>query len=287
MSPARKETPMAAPQLLFEEMTRDALSAVAPAALAVIPVGATEQHGPHLPAGTDTMHAEHVARQAAARIADRVPVVVTPTLAFGNSPHHLPFGATISLSTGTFARVLADIGSSLVMAGFRRMFVVNGHGGNHELIQLMARDLALEHAIAVGAASWWAIARDALIAAGAAQDMRLPGHAGAFETSVVLALRPDLVAEPRPHRDDTAIGDPLALWSGCRVEIPGWWQGIDGYTDSPARGTARDGRRFLEAGISAVADAMLGFIKTTTTASQVLPRSEPERPGAPGQEGRQ
>jgi len=254
---------MSAGLLLFEEMTRDALSAIAASALAVVPVGATEQHGPHLPAGTDAMHAEHVARGAAARIADRVPVVVTPTLAFGCSPHHLPFGATISLSAGTLARVLHDIGVSLAAAGFRRLFVVNGHGGNHELIQVAARDMALQLSISVACGSWWAIARDTLVAAGAAQDARLPGHAGGFETSLMLALRPGLVAEPRPHRDVSAMGDPLAFWSGTRVETPWAWQSIDGYTDSPARGTAERGRRFLEAGMQAVAEAMLGFMETT------------------------
>jgi creatinine amidohydrolase len=240
-------------------MTRQALREVAPSALAVLPIGATEQHGPHLPAGTDAMHAEHVARGAAARIADRTPVVVAPTLAFGCSPHHLPFGATISLSTGTLSRVLHDIGSSLVAAGFRQLFVVNGHGGNHELIQLMARDLALEYPVSVGVGSWWAIAWDALVAAGACDDGRLPGHAGAFETSVVLALRPDLVGEPRPHRDGYPVSNPRGFSPPYRVEAHGSWQQIDGYTDSPDRGTAERGQRFLDLGIRAVADAMIDF----------------------------
>jgi len=250
---------MAAAPLLFAELTRQALREVAPSALAVLPVGATEQHGPHLPAGTDAMHAEYVARGASARIADRVPVVVTPTLAFGCSPHHIPFGATISLSTDTLGRVLHDIGSSLVAAGFRQIFVVNGHGGNHELIQLMARDLALELPVAVAAGSWWAIAWDALVAGGASDDGRLPGHAGAFETSIVLALRPDLVREPRPHRDDYAGSDPRGFAPPYRVETHGSWQQIDGYTDSPDRGTSDRGQHFLELGIQAVADAMLVF----------------------------
>lgn len=276
---------MPAALLLFEEMTREALREVAPSALAVIPVGATEQHGPHLPAGTDAMHAEQVARGAAARVAEHLPVIVTPTLAFGCSPHHLPFGATISLSAATFTGVLRDIGASLSIAGFRRLFIVNGHGGNHELIRQMARDLTLELAVSVAAGSSWAIAKDELIAAGAAHDGRLPGHAGAFETSVVLALRPDLVAPTRPHRDSTATGDPLGFWSEYRVETPGSWQAIDGYTDSPDRGSPERGRRFLEAGISAVAAAMLGFIETTgdKSAGSARPWRQPQRPT--GQEG--
>jgi creatinine amidohydrolase len=271
---------MPAALLLFEEMTREALRVVAPSALAVIPVGATEQHGPHLPAGTDAMHTEHVARSAAARVAEHTPVVVTPTLAFGCSPHHLPFGATISLSAGTLTQVLRDIGSSLAGAGFRRLFIVNGHGGNDELIRLMARDLALELGVSAAAGSWWAIAKDDLIAAGAAQCGRLPGHAGAFETSVVLALRPDLVAATRPHRESSATGDPLGFWSACRVETPGSWQAIDGYSDSPDRGSPERGRRFLEAGISAVAAAMLGFVETSSNnaVGSASPWRQPQQP---------
>jgi creatinine amidohydrolase len=255
---------MASVPLFFEEMTREALQQVAPTALAVIPVGATEQHGPHLPAGTDVMHTEHVAHAAAARIADRIPVVVTPTLPFGCSPHHVPFGATISLSAETLARVLHDLGTSIAAAGFRYLFVVNGHGGNHELISLMARDLALKLPLAVAAGSWWAIARDALMSEGGGQIGRLPGHAGAFETSIVLALRPDLVREPMPHRDGPVAGDLVTFGSPYRTELPGSWQRIDGYTDSPDLGTAGRGQRFLEAGIQAVAAAMLAFIQAAT-----------------------
>jgi len=249
--------------LLFEELTRSQLREIGPSALAVLPVGATEQHGPHLPSGTDAMHAEHVARAAAARIADRALVVVTPTLAFGSSPHHLPFGATLSLSTQTFSSVLHDLCTSLTGAGFRRIFILNGHGGNHELIQITARDLALAYPVSVAAGSWWAIAWDALVAGGACEAGRLPGHAGGFETSVVLALRPDLVHEPLPHRDSFPATDPRAFGAAYRTEISDAWLRIDGYSDSPDRGTAEQGRRFLELGIGAVADALLEFAERT------------------------
>ena len=83
--------------LLFAELTRTELAALAPLALAVVPLGATEQHGPHLPTGTDSLHAEWVARDAAQQASAEIQLVVTPTLPFGSSEHHFPFGATISL----------------------------------------------------------------------------------------------------------------------------------------------------------------------------------------------
>ena len=245
--------------LLFEELTRVQLRQIAPSTLAILPVGATEQHGPHLPTGTDAMHAEYVARAAAARIADRTPVVVTPTLTFGSSPHHLPFGATLSLTSQTFSSVLHDLGTSLIGAGFRQIFILNGHGGNHELIQIAARDLALAHPVSVAAGSWWSIAWDMLTASGACETGRLPGHAGAFETSVVLALRPELVHEPRPHRDHFPASDPRGYATAYRTEIHDAWLKIDGYSDSPDRGTTEQGKHYLELAVVAVADALLEF----------------------------
>ena len=265
--------------LLFEELTRVEMREIAPSALAVLPVGATEQHGPHLPSGTDAMHAEYVARAAAARIAAQTPVVVTPTLAFGSSPHHLPFGATLSLTSQTFSSVLHDLCISLMGAGFRQIFILNGHGGNHELIQIAARDFALAHPVSVGAGSWWSIAWAALTAAGACEVGRLPGHAGAFESSVVLALRPELVHEPRPHRDQFPVSDPRGFAAAYRTETPDAWLRIDGYSDSPDRGTAELGLRYLNLAVEAVASALLEFAQATRDAGAHA-SGQPHEPGS-------
>ena len=103
----------------------------------------------------------------------------------------------MSISTETYYRVLVDLTESLITDGFRRIFIVNGHGGNHELIQLVARDVALRRDATIAAGSWWTIAWDALVQDGAADAGTFPGHSGAFETSLVQAMRPDLVVPPR------------------------------------------------------------------------------------------
>src|SRR3982074_919142 len=104
--------------LRFAEITRTDAVELAPKCLLVIPLGATEQHGPHLPVGTDSILVEEVASRAAARLAGVVPVVVAPALHFGSSAHHLPFGGTLSLETETYYRVLMDLGRSAVASGF-------------------------------------------------------------------------------------------------------------------------------------------------------------------------
>lgn len=246
--------------IFFADHTRERLNVLAPSALVLIPLGAVEQHGPHLPTGTDYYTVDHLAREAAKLLQPELPVLVTPALAFGSSDHHLPFGGTLSLSTQVYYSVLVDLLRSLSTCGFRRIFFLNGHGGNHEIMQLAARDLALQKKIAVGAASYWNLAWDALIATGA-HEFRLPGHAGRFETSLMLALRNECVSLDRPRRDDALGSDPRGF-SPMRIERHGSWQEIDGYSDSPASASAELGQSYLRVIVSAVASSLRDFYRT-------------------------
>lgn len=253
-------------RILFHELTRTEIGERARnGAIAILPTGATEQHGPHLPVGTDTFAVEAITRAAAASVADRVPVVVTPTLPFGCSPHHLPFGGTMSISTPVYAALLRELLTSLITDGFSRAIVINGHGGNHELVQLAVRDLALEYPVNFAAASYWQMAGTTLHEISESPGGRTPGHAGHFETSVIMALQPDLVVEPRPSRDDDpSLIDPVELTSRLRVERHDAWQRFDGYTDSPATASAEAGQRYVEAAVKAVAEVLERFQRATS-----------------------
>ena len=246
-------------RLLLQEITRTEARARAAETLLVWPVGALEQHGPHLPVGTDYLTVEALARRAAAKAADRIPVLVAPTLPFGSSHHHIPFGGTMSLGTEGYYRVAYDLVESLIVSGFRKIFIVNGHGGNSELLQLVARDLALKHPASVAAASYWTVAWEALVALDAHEPGRLPGHAGFFETSLMMALHPDLIREPLPHRDGVVGTDPRGFYAAYRAEHHGSWQAIDGYTDSPDRGDPERGKVYLAAVIDTLTAAMVDF----------------------------
>jgi creatinine amidohydrolase len=120
----------------------------------------------------------------------------------------------------------------------------------------------------VAAASYWTLAWDALVAAGAAEAGRFPGHAGAFETAVMLALWPALVTEPRaPHSTGQAV-ERRGMLAPYRAEHHGSWQRIDGYTDSPDQAQAEQGRRYLDAIIPVVGRAFVEFYQASR---QVLP----------------
>src|SRR5256886_16195757 len=125
-----------------------------------------------------------------------------------------------------------DIGRSAASGGFRRMFYLNGHGGNSELAQVAARDLGLELPLAVGAGSWWAMAYDALIEAGSPTIRTIPGHAGGFETAAMMAMAGHLVREQPPRRPDQPSADP-PFRSGYRTDGHGSGKAFGGFTLNP------------------------------------------------------
>lgn len=132
---------------IFADLTRPEVNRrVDDDALVVVPVGSTEQHGEHLPVNCDAFIAEMYARRAAALATERgVNVLVAPTLPYGYSPHHLAFGATITLRAETLCAVLRDILESLIADGVKRVLFVNAHGGNNPAIAMAANDVKRDH----------------------------------------------------------------------------------------------------------------------------------------------
>ena len=241
-------------------LTRDDVRELAPHATVILPTASTEQHGPHLPLNTDSTLGEAVCLRAAELASAEIPVVVAPMLAFGNSGHHLVFSA-ISLRSSTYIAVLNDVADSLVASGFRRIFVLNSHGGNDECVKLLTKDLVLRHQVAVAAGSYWQVAEEAILKAGGAEVGRVPGHSGGFETSMMMAVAPELVRRDRiPAKDpDPPAISAQGIAKGLMVQKAGEWQRIGGYSDAPSRASSEAGKTLLEAISRAVADAIVAF----------------------------
>jgi creatinine amidohydrolase len=185
--------------ILWQDLTSPELGELAQAGAAVIvPVGAIEQHGPHMPVSTDITSADAVARLAAASI-EEFPVLVAPPVWWGVSPHHMAFPGTISLSTETFINLLCEICRSIAAHGFRRILLLNGHGGNAELIGVSAIKLS-EEGLFVAAASYFAMITEDLRVIG---ESPLGGmsHACEMETSLLLAIRPERVHMDRAVKE--------------------------------------------------------------------------------------
>ena len=229
------------------ELNRDELARVAPQAVTVVPVGSIEQHGHHIAVSSDTAKITLLAERACAEVSSDTAVLLTPTQCFGASDHHLPYGATLSLTTQTLRTVLMDIVRSIAKAGCRRVLLLNGHGGNAATCGEVAPDGAREYGIIVATASAWQLVQQP------PEFAVSPGHAGACETSVLLAVAPDLVQMDRARPPTSPL--PRSL-PGLLIEEPDLWERIDGLSDDPRDADAEVGRRLFEASVTAVATAI-------------------------------
>lgn len=250
---------MTAAYLELARMTRDEVSERAASAVLLVPTAATEQHGPHLPLGTDTMIGEAVAREALGRVAADTTFVLAPVMPYGSSHHHLIYSA-LSLATGSYLACISDLLTSAIASGFRRVYVLNAHGGNVECVRLAARDVALAHDAVIGSCSYWDVSRLAIAAAGIVPEGLVPGHAGQFETSLMLALAPELVRLDRAPTG--AHRGPLgaeARSAGSVVQAHGDWARTRGFTDVPEAPSAELGRRLLGIVGEQVAAALTEF----------------------------
>jgi creatinine amidohydrolase len=171
---------------------RDAKAAFATARVALVPVGSTEQHGPHMTLDTDSAIAEAFAR----RLGDALDAdaILCPAIRLGMSEHHLAFAGSLSLRAPTLLGLVQDVVESLAHHGLRRVLLVNGHGGNQDALRLAARQAARDTTSEVAALMWAGLAAD-LIAERAATSFH--SHACDIETSVALAIAPQVVLADR------------------------------------------------------------------------------------------
>lgn len=160
----------------------------------VVPVGSVEQHGHHLPVITDTLLVDAIVHGGAESLRDDVPVLVTPPVWSGFSPHHLSFGGTLSLEFEHLRRVLEDVGRTGLENGFDAICFVNGHGGNAALIDAVVSTLGTKTDAEVLGTTYFTLATSEI---SALRDSESGGmaHGGEYETSLMLYLRPDLVVE--------------------------------------------------------------------------------------------
>jgi creatinine amidohydrolase len=224
-------------------------------ALAVLPVGSLEQHGPHLSVITDTRTAWEVSIRAARLVADKMPVVVLPGMWTGMSEHHLPFGGTISLNFNEFRAVLTGVVRSLRAIGFARLLVVNGHGANIEPLAVACRELAHEFGLPVVATTPWHVAAEQIAAL--METARGVQHACEAETSVMLAVVPDLV---RTDRLEDAVRQAPPPILG-RPGFSRFWSfaeraPVTGVRGDPRPATAAKGEAMLQAMAEATAAAV-------------------------------
>lgn len=216
--------------------------------VALLPVGATEQHGPHLPLSTDTVLAEGMSRLAAGATA--APVLVLPAISIAKSDEHVGFAGTLTLDGPTLLAMLEQIGASVARAGLRRLVCLNAHGGNVPVLQMLSRSLRLRHDMLVVTAGW--ISMGFPDGAVSPQEQAEGIHAGLVETAAMLHFRPDLVDMAqakhfRPASVDVAAGNRVLRMLG---PVGMGWRAEDLHPDGAAgdaRGATADlGARIVD-----------------------------------------
>ncbi len=161
--------------------------------LIIQPIGAVEQHGPHLPLIVDAAIATAVVGQALHKLNSAIPAYALPTLYYGKSNEHWRFPGTVTLSAQTLTAVLMEMAQSLYSAGFRKLLLINGHGGQPQVLEIVARDLRQQHGdLMVFPLFVWGAPHCTAEVVGE-QEYERGLHAGDVETSVMLALMPQQV----------------------------------------------------------------------------------------------
>jgi creatinine amidohydrolase len=252
--------------MLWHEQTWPGIDALDKNLPVIVPLGSIEQHGRHLPLCVDTTQVTAIAERAEKALGDAV--LLLPTLWLGCSDHHKDFPGTISVRPSLYSEMIKSVARSVLRARFTRIFFLNGHGGNETpgaqaLTELVGEDDAADAAYLVFA-SWWQVGRDAL--APAKNGMTTPAltHACEYETSLMLALRPDLVKLLEAREQPPVLTSPwLQAGGGGRVRMFRRFHRLtaSGSTGRPTAATEAKGQAMLEA----VTNDVVAFVREFAT----------------------
>lgn len=233
----------------WDELTTFDFAGLDPArTIAVMPVGSTEQHGPHLPLSVDVRIMEGVLEETLRRLPEDCTVLVLPTLPVGKANEHQRFAGTLTLSAATLIQMWTEIGESVLRAGVRKLMILNGHGGQSQIGDIVGRELRVRHNALVVPVNWWSVRKTP--EAFTPDEYTYGIHGGAEETSVMMHLHPDLVrtqhlADFVPRSLEKREAFPLLYGQGVRHA----WEAADlhpqGAMGNATLATAEEGARIV------------------------------------------
>ena len=183
--------------------------------VAILPVAAIEQHGPHLPVSVDATLNAAILERALAQLPEDCPVTALPAMPVGKSNEHLAYPGTLSLSADTLIRLWTEICECVHAAGVRKLVIFNSHGGQPQIMDIVSRDLRVRKRMLVVLANWYQMVDPAPWFD--SDELRYGIHAGGIETSMMLHVRPDLVQMDRAQRFASA---PKAIHDAFRHMEP-------------------------------------------------------------------
>lgn len=225
-------------------------------ALVIQPVASLEQHGPHLPVQVDVVLVSEVALRAARAITEHTTVVVAPTLWAGLAEHHMSLGGTLTLDLPTYHAVLRCLCRSFWRQDFRRVCLLNGHGGNVTALANISAELSIELGMPITTATYWTLPETAAAFAAILERQSNVQHACEAETSMMLALQPELVDRDKAAKIDGPM-EGLGGHAGIHRWRPTAWWTETGVIGAPQAASAEKGEKLLDAAAAALARALV------------------------------
>lgn len=212
---------------------------LAAATVAVLPVGAVEQHGPHLPLSVDASLIDGVINAALPQLPADLPVLFLPSQNIGFSVEHTHYAGTLSLQPVTLIALWTELGACVARAGIQKLLLLNGHGGQVSVMDIVARELRMQHGLLVYSASWFGLVDDAASQQFCAHEHRFGIHGGEVETSMMLHLAPETVHMERAQNfastSEVRAGKYHFIGNGRSAKL-GW--AIEDYNPAGAVGNA-------------------------------------------------
>jgi creatinine amidohydrolase len=237
--------------------------------IAVLPLAATEQHGPHLPAGTDVMIGKAYLERVRELLPPTLPVTFLPLQPVGISTEHIDYPGTLTLSTEAALKSWMALGESVARSGVRKLVMVTSHGGNSAAMTLVAQDLRAQHGLFVVTTSWSRLsAPDGLFSA---EELRHGIHGGAVETSIMLAryphaVRKDAIADFRPSSIEI---EKEYRWLSTQRPAAFAWQAQDlhesGAAGDATQASADKGEKLIDHGARAFCELLAEVDKFDVT----------------------
>ncbi len=234
----------------YEELTyKDVEKLVKEGYIPIIPLGSLEVHGPHLPIGTDGL----VIYKVALELAKREKVVVLPPIYYTYVPENRHFPGTISLSGETFVKLLEEICDELGRMGFRKIIILNGHGGNNRPLGMFVREILWRKKdyMVYLFINPWACIYDEIERV---KESKIVGHAGEIETSFVLFVRPDLVRKENIPGESKLGPIRVVEWAETPIDWIGY--AIEGYVGDPRKASPEKGKKLFELWVERLAKAV-------------------------------
>ncbi len=215
----------------------------------ILPTGSTEQHGRHLPLDVDVFLTETVCLEVGSQAADRV--LVLPPIPYGLNMHHIDFPGTIHIEPETFIAFCLNITKSVAYHGFKKILIINGHGSNGPLVNLVARKTVLATESLCAATSYFPMAMEAF---NKVRDTEVIAHSDEFETSLYLHLAPERVRMDKAAADGDVVGKYVSSDSTSNYpvrfnDIWGRWTKTGVHGD-PTTASAEKGKIIFEAAVS-------------------------------------